>query len=534
MNQEVSSKNTSRTRNSLLNIITGFGGQFLSIILNFITRTVFISVLGKEYLGINGLFADILTMLSLTELGLDTAINFKLYKPLATGNRQRVRVLMKFYRDAYRVVGLVIAVIGIGLIPALPVLIHDYDSLASLHINAVLIFLMYLLQSVSSYWFFASRAAIVKADQHEYLLNLTRYIVLSLSSACQIVVLVIRRNFVEYTLCLVAFTILQNFINALIAKRFYPWAFEMTPERIGRSELKSLFKDLGALFAFKVNGVVAFATDNVVISAFIGLAAVGIYSNYLLIFNAINSTLKRFYSAISASGGNLFAMADPKKKYQFFELINFMTFLIYGTACVGVAVTGNEMITIWLGKDFVIPQPFPTLIGLELLFNGMIASLNQLRSITGVFRQLCWVQVLGALINLVISVFLVHPFGIYGVAWGTIISHFITFFLIEAKGLNKYCLECYQPVSRYRLKCIKYGMILFVIACIDYLIYKYIFTGYGWFSFLFHVFVCAVSVPLGLCLACWKQDEIKYILKYMQFFLQRLTNQKYNGRNNDD
>ena len=526
MSQEVFTKETSRTRNSILNIITGFGGQFLSIVLNFITRTVFISVLGKEYLGINGLFSDILTMLSLTELGLDTAINFKLYKPLATGDKQRVRVLMKFYRDAYRVVGFVIAILGIGLIPALPVLIHDYGSLASLHINAVLIFLMYLLQSVSSYWFFASRAAIVRADQHEYLLNLTRYIVLFVSSACQIVVLVVRRNFVEYTLCLVAFTILQNFVNAFIAKRFYPWAFDRTSERIERSELKGLFKDLGALFVFKVNHVVMFATDNVVISAFIGLAAVGVYSNYLLIFNAINSTLKRFYSAISASAGNLFAMADPKKKYQFFELINFITFLIYGTACVGVTVTVNEMIMTWLGEDFVIPQPFPVLIGVELLFNGLIASLNQLRSITGVFRQLCWVQVLGAFLNIIVSIILVHPFGIYGVAWGTIISHFTTFFLIEAWGLNKYCLDNYYSVVRYYLKCTKYSIILFAVACIDFLVCKNIFTGYGWFSFLIHVFVCAVSVPVGMCMICWKQDETKYILKYVQSFRQRFTKQK--------
>lgn len=525
MKQNVSSNQSSRTRNSLLNLITGFGGQLISIILNFITRTVFISVLGKEYLGINGLFSDILTMLSLTELGLDTAINFKLYKPLAAGDRQRVRVLMKFYRDAYRVVGLVIAFLGICLIPFLPVLIHDYDSLADLHINAVFIFLIYLMQSVSSYWFFASRAAVVKADQHEYLLNLARYIVLTISSVCQVLVLVIRKNFVEYTLCLVAFTILQNFINALIAKRYYPWAFEKTSEHIGKTELKSLFKDLGALFFFKVNSIVMFATDNVVISTFIGLSSVGIYSNYLLIFNAIKAILNRFYSAISASAGNLFAMADARKKYQFFELMNFMTFIIYGTACVGLAVTGNELIMIWIGEDFVIPQPFPALMGMELLFNGIIAVLNQLRNITGVFRQLCWVQMPGALLNLVVSIFLVRPFGIYGVVWGTIISIFVTSFLIDAWGLNKYCLDDYYSVIRYHLKCAKYAIILLIVAWINWLISRYILTGYGWFSFLFHVFACAVSVPVGLCIACWKQEETKYILKYVKFLVQRYTKQ---------
>ena len=112
----------SRTKNSVINIITGAGGQTFTLFLRFVTRTVFIHTLGKEYLGIDGLFSNILTMLTLTELGFDTALNFKLYKPLAERDDKRVRIILVFYRQIYSIIGVVIFALGILVIPLLPVL----------------------------------------------------------------------------------------------------------------------------------------------------------------------------------------------------------------------------------------------------------------------------------------------------------------------------------------------------------------------------------------------------------------------------
>ena len=167
-----------RTQNAVSNIITGIGGQMLTIVLKFVTRTIFIHTLGTRYLGVNGLFDDILSMLSLTELGIDTAINFKLYKPLAEHDEKRVRVLMKFYKEAYFFIGICVLVLGLGMIPLFPYLIKDYDKLETLGINAALVFVIYLFRSVTSYLFFASRSAIVKADQKTYLFPLMYNILL--------------------------------------------------------------------------------------------------------------------------------------------------------------------------------------------------------------------------------------------------------------------------------------------------------------------------------------------------------------------
>ena len=257
----------SRTKNTLLNLITGIGGQGLVIVLSFITRTVFISTLGKSYLGINGLFSNIMGMLSLTELGLGTAINFKLYKPLADGNKERICVLMKFYKTVYRVVGFTIFLLGLCLIPALPSLIKDYNTLEGLGINAVLVFMIYVTQSTMSYLFWASYSIIITADQKGYLLNIASYFVHLALNISQIIILLFFGDFLLYTIATLVFGIIQNMVNARIAKRYYPFAFEKTKNRISRAEVKDIFKDVGSLFVFGLNGVVLSATDNIILSS---------------------------------------------------------------------------------------------------------------------------------------------------------------------------------------------------------------------------------------------------------------------------
>ena len=163
-------KQLSRTTNTIFNFLSSIGGQFITIIMQFVVRTVFINTLGKSYLGISGLFSNILTMLSLAELGVGSAILFKLYDPIAKGNKSRIAALMRFYKIVYRYIGVIVCALGLCLIPFIPHLIHDYDTLTRLHINAALVFVLYLLQSVSSYLFFAYKSAIITANQKSIIL----------------------------------------------------------------------------------------------------------------------------------------------------------------------------------------------------------------------------------------------------------------------------------------------------------------------------------------------------------------------------
>jgi O-antigen/teichoic acid export membrane protein len=325
--------------------------------------------------------------------------------------------------------------------------------------------------------------------------------------------LVIWNDFVLYTASLIGFNILKNLINAAIAQHFYPEVFVKEEDSISKEEIKDIFKDCGALFVYKVNGVVLKATDNLVLSTFIGLEMVGMYSNYLMIYSTIRSILNRFYTATKASMGNLYAVSDTSKKYHFFEIMNFITIIFYGTACVGVAVVGDELIQCWIGGDYVIKQPFAILIGIEIFFSGLKSNLGQVRNISGAFRQAWFRPVLGIIINLVVSVLLVQKIGIYGVIIGTIISDFLTNFMVDPSIIHKYSFDNYKPVSAYYKKNVVYIVILFTIGAFDMALCSLILTGYGWVSVICHIVICGISVPGIFMLIYRNKPECQYLVK---------------------
>ncbi|MDE7271088.1 MAG: hypothetical protein K2N81_11525 [Acetatifactor sp.] len=512
---------TSRTKNSSLNLVTTFGQQLLNMALRFLVRTVFVYTLGKSYLGINGLFSDILSMLCLAEFGFDTAINYKLYKPLVERDERAIRMYMSFFKKIYRMVSGVILGLGLLLIPALPVLIKDYDRLGELGINAVLIYIIYLLQSVSSYLFFAYRSAIVKADQKSYILNVVSGLVDIVLSFVQIAILLIWHNYIVYIMALIGFNIIRNLISARIATAKYPNYFAGEADTLSRQEIKEIFKDCSALFVFKVDNVIVKATDNLVLSSFRGLAMVGEYSTYLLIYTSLKGILNRMHDAVKASMGNLFAVEDIEHKYFFFETTNFITMILYGTAGGGIAIMSNELIGCWLGADYVIPQPLPLLIGIELLFVGIKINLNQIRNICGVFQQMWYRPLIGIVINLVVSVVGVFVWGINGVVLGTIMSLIFANFTVDPTVIHKYCFEGYQSVSRYYRRNFGYMAVLAVACAIAMWLCSHVFVGHGWFSVIVHSLICGILIPVAFFLVYRRTEECRYLIKKVQLMRSR-------------
>lgn len=510
-----------RLKNSTYNLLTGILGQLVQTILKFLVRTIFISTLGREYLGINGLFSDILTLLSITELGLDTAINTRLYKPLATKDEKRVRLLVKFFRNMYFVVGVVIIMLGCSLIPFLPSMIKNYDTLPALGINVVLIYCLYLFQSASSYLFLAYKSCVIKADQKSYVLEVAQIVVAVISNICQIAILLVFRNFQIYTLVLIFFTVISNLVNAVIAQKMYPGFFVRESESISKDEAKDIFKDCGALFIYKVNGVVTRATDNLILSKFIGIVIVGMYSNYLLLYNTLNRFLNRFYESCKASMGNVYAVSDITKSYRLFETMNLLTFILYGTACTGIATVSNELINLWLGPDYVLEQPIPILLGIALVFSGIRNNLGQIRNISGAFRQMWYRPLLGIVINLAVSIILVNYWGISGVLLGTIVSNLFTNFMMDPVIIYKYSFNGIKPVSRYYFINISYFIVLSILIITNFSVCSLIQFESNLLSFIFHTLICGISVPLVYLLLFGKTEAGRYLIQKLISIIKR-------------
>ena len=209
--------NNSRTKNSMMNMITGFLSRGIVMILGIISRTVFIHTLGNEYLSVNGLYSNILNLLSLAELGFGSAMVYSMYKPLAEGDQAKLNSLMTLYKKVYRIIGIVIFSLGICIIPILDWIIKDPPNIAHL----TLYYILFLCNTTLSYWFFAYKASLLVADQKTYVLNNIRNIIHVIKTGFQIIILISFHNYFLYLLLNLIFTVTENMIVSAVVNRKY-------------------------------------------------------------------------------------------------------------------------------------------------------------------------------------------------------------------------------------------------------------------------------------------------------------------------
>ncbi len=480
----------SRTTNSIKNAFTGIIGQCLIILMQFLTRTAFIYTLGEKYLGISGLFTNIITMLSLAELGVGTAIMYKLYKPIEEDDRHKIYLIMKFYKMVYRTIGLIILILGLALMPFLKFFIKDDVSF----LNIYFVFFLHLLQCVSSYIFYAYKSALINAHQKEYITSLINSILLLFSNIAQIIVLLCFKNFELYIIISVLNIIVINITVSIFCDKMYPYINKKSKETISKEEKKEIFKDCYALFIYKVNGVVLNATDNIIISKFLGIITVGLYSNYSMIYSILNNLLAKLYNAVTASLGNLHAQNNKEREYDVFMQVNFLTFVIFTIAGLGIAFVINDFINLWIGDKYLIDEIIAWLLGYKLFLEGQKKVLSTYRNTMGIFQQAKYRPVAGAIINLALSIILVKKIGLPGVILGTIIADLCTYMWYDPKILYKYSFK--NNVMEYYMRRLGYTLVFLICGFVSYYVIS-ITPFSGLFGVIVHAGIC-VLIPSGI------------------------------------
>lgn len=524
------SKKNSRTTNSIYNFISSVGGQFIAILMQFVVRSVFINTLGKSYLGISGLFSNILSMLALAEFGVGNAILYKLYDPLAKEDHHRITVLMKFYKKVYLLIGLVVGVMGVVLIPFLPAMINDYDKLLALNIKPVLVFLLYLLNSVSSYLFFAYKSAIVKADQKEYVLNIVSYAFTIGTGIGEIILLVVFSNFELYVAVKIFSVIIQNIVCAKIADRKYPFINEKIDEKLDFKEIKNLVKDCAALFLYRLNIVVQKATDNLMISFFLGIEMVGMYSNYYMFYTTVDKLMGKVFNSVAHSLGNLHTGDDIEHQYKIHEAVFLVTAILGGTAGVGIAVVSNDFIKAWVGEDWMFSTAFAVLLGIEVFTLAFRQALSKYRSSMGLFRQAQYRPLAGMIINLILSWILVQRWGINGVLAGTVIAEWSTMIWFDPLVVHKYGFKKQFSVFRYYRKFAKYVVTAVAIGAIDMQICSLISLQNAWINVIAEAIVCGITTPVAIFLVSCRTTEGRYVYKLGMNYVNKIAKKVKKGR----
>lgn len=226
-----------RIKSSMVNLVFAITGQSLGLLISFFARIVFIQILGKEYLGLNGLFTNILSLLSLVELGIGPAITYSLYKPLAHKDISKVKSLMRLYKKAYITIGILILILGLLMMTFLEVFIKTIPDIPYIH----LIFFLFVLNSAISYFYSYKRALII-SDQKRYIATIYRYSFFILLNIIQIFMLYLTQNFILFLICQILVTLAENIVVSKKADKLYPYLKEKISKRLIKKHLKKLLK----------------------------------------------------------------------------------------------------------------------------------------------------------------------------------------------------------------------------------------------------------------------------------------------------
>ena len=443
-------KRKTRTQYSIINIFAGVGSTALETILRFVNRTIFIKFLAVEYLGINSLFTEILTVLSLAELGVGSAIVYALYKPLAEKDEEKIASLMRFYRKCYISIGIAVIVIGLAIMPLLHFVVKVPNSV---DVNIYWAYIIFLLSTAISY-FYSYKTSLMTADQKGYILQAFRSVNILLTTGLQIAVLVFTKNYYLYIIVQLVLTLLFNIISSSYAQKKYPVIKKKNAKKLDKLTLKSLIVNIKSLVIIRLSSILVNSTDNMIISAFKGLKSVGLLANYNMFVSVINTFLYKVFDSITASVGNLNAEDDSKKSLEVFNMLSMLNFWLYGFAGVGLYVLSNDLIVAWIGKDYLLSNYIVLILAVNLYILGMQNAVWNFKNTYGLFKYGRYLLVLTAVINLGLSLLMGNYIGIAGILLATSISRLLTNVWYEPYAVFKYGIH--SSVKRYYFNYIQY------------------------------------------------------------------------------
>lgn len=506
---------TSRTSNSLKNMAFGLGSQVLSILLGFFTRWMFIALLGKEYLGVSGLFTNILSLLSLANLGFDSAITYSLYKPLAEGDMVSVKGYMLLYKRIYMVVGCLVFVLGCALLPFLPSLVSGEITIPE---NIHIIYLLFLIQSSSSY-FFSYKQALLTASQQNRVISLYHSVFIIIRNIGEMIVLFLFHAYIPALVCVIVLQIIENAWIARVTDKKFPILADKSPGYISNEQKKALSENVKALFLYKISGTVINSTDNILISKFQGLISVGLYSNYAYIVDVIRTFLSYIFYSMTASVGNYHATESKEANEKLFYNLFFASFWLYGFTGICLGVLLNPFITLWLGGDYALPDWVVLIIVVNYYTAGVQYASTTYREVAGLFNIGKYRPLIAAVLNIVFSIALAYPLGIAGIILGTILSRLCVYFWYDPYIIHKTLFSC--GLKYYFLTYFLYAAATLAAGALCFFVSRYLPMGTAG-RFFVSMVICAVIPNAMFFVLFHKKAEFAEIKKYAGQVLRRL------------
>jgi O-antigen/teichoic acid export membrane protein len=494
-------------------------GQLGGVLVNLLARVFFLHYLNQTYLGLNGLFTNVLTMLSLVELGVGPAMAYSLYKPLADHDTERIKSHMAFYKKAYITIGLAIALLGLLFLPFYTVFMDEVPDIP--HLNVI--YLLFVANTVVSYFYSYKRSLIV-CDQKKYIETTVHYGAYFILNVVQIIFLALTKNYVVFLVLQVLSTWLENLILARKADKLFPYLKEKNVKPMDKADSQVIFRNVAAMSMHKIGAVVVNSTDNILISKLIGLATAGLYSNYYTIIHPLQTITNQIFESIVASVGNLTATVkggDLGHLKETFNDVFFFAFWIFTFCSICLLNLLHPFIEfIWLrNSGWLLDQRTLYVLVLNFYLYGMRRPVLTFRDATGAFWNDRFKPIFESIINLVASIFLAKRFGISGIFLGTLVSTVTTSLWVEPLVL--YHNVFYLPLKDYFVRFFGYTAVGVAICIVTTWLCNLV--GYSLLSILFRGLLCVIVPNLLLLLVFCRTKEFRYFWTLAKGMLGKVT-----------
>ena len=475
----------------------------LKITLQFVVRLVFVKSLPIEYLGINGLLSNFLSMLSLAELGVGPAIIYSLYQPLAKKDTATIKALIALFKKAYTAIGLFIIGTGICLLPWLDWFIKG-NTVTDIH----WFYLVFLLNTGISYFYSYKRNLLI-SDQKQYINRIYQSSGQIALAVLQIMFLLVYPSYLIYIILMLLVTVSENYAVAKKTDGVYPYLQEKNVQVLSADIKNTILKNIKAMIAHKIGGMTVFSTANLILSKFVGLTAVGLYSNYYLVIAASNSFAGQFFASITASIGNLIVLERNQKKVDIFKVTEFIVAWQALIIVCGFFTLLNPLIELWLGKQFLFDEVVVTWLIINFYLTYMRMAVNAFKDASGLYWNDRYKPLAESVINLIASVYLTIHYGVIGVIWGGIISTLLTCFWVEPYVLFKNSIEI--KLKDYFKDYFKYAAVTLLTSVVSKWLYTKLFIEVTIINFVLGVVLCLVVTNAVWVLVFRKREEMVYL-----------------------
>lgn len=496
-----------RIKNSKRNIVWGMIGRVVTTLLPFVLRTIMIKTIGEEYLGLSSLFTSMLSMLNLAELGLGSAMVYYMYKPVAEEKHDEICALLRLYRNLYRVIGLIVLFSGLLLIPFLDSFISGtYPR----DINIVILYLIYLGDTVLSYTLFAYRQSLLTVYQRsdvifkiQILINLLLYII-------QIVILLFTKSYYAYIIVKPVFTVMNNVIVLCATKKMYP-EYECKG-KVAKNQIKEIGNKVKALAGHKVGTTIISSADSIVISAFLGLTMVARYGNYYTIVIAIISIMGMVVNSILAGIGNGLVIGTKEENYALFKNINFILLWIVSWCAICFLCLFQPFMILWVGEEMLLP--FSSVILFVVYYYSWQCRVGVLlfKDAAGQWNADFWKPYVSAIVNLIVNIILVNIIGLNGVLISTILTMIIINIPWETHVLFKHVFL--RPTREYYLSQLLQIVKTSICGGITFEICE-IITFSGWPGLIIKAIICCVIPNIIYIALSFKQQELCFVKRIL-------------------